>query len=104
MTLVINAFFLPSFTNVHFVCWNCKGIKGGKKKDKDTLYAIFLCVRYNCIYIITRRLNKLPPVILKEIKQMMEARILISFKNTLMAAGMKEPLCCKSQEELLQSR
>ena len=30
---------------------------------------------------------------------MMEARILISFNNALIAACMKEPLCCKSQEE-----
>ena len=29
----------------------------------------------------------------------MKARILISFNNALMAAWMKEPLCCKSQEE-----
>ena len=30
---------------------------------------------------------------------MVKARILLSFNNALMAAWMKEPLCCKSQEE-----
>ena len=30
--------------------------------------------------------------------KMMEARLLISFNNTLMAAWMKESLCCKLQE------
>ena len=29
---------------------------------------------------------------------MIEARVLISFNNALMAAWMKEPLCCKSKE------
>ena len=49
--------------------------------------------------VITGRQYMFPPVLLKDWKWMMEARISISFNNALMAAWMKEPLCCKSQEE-----